>query len=129
MKKEDLLSKTLPANIDPKHRVEIRNADSYHVYAVKVIPNPADQKHPIIRPRLLVFRPVDYEKYFMCSGKDQIEYMKTMNYESAELVHDPTRNTPDVKAILKKIAEDDRVQNEKDLQRVTMIKSKVKAFN
>ena len=37
-----------------------------------------------------MFRTVDYKKYFMCSEKENIEYLKTMNYEAAELVHDPT---------------------------------------
>ena len=38
----------------------------------------------------MVFRPVDYRKYFMCSEKDKIEYLKTMNFEATQLVHDPT---------------------------------------
>ena len=35
-------------------------------------------------------RPIDYKKYFECSVKDQIEYLKTMNIQNAELVHDPS---------------------------------------
>lgn len=129
MKKDELMSKTIPANLNPKYRVEIRNAGCYHVATVKVIVNPNDPKHPVVRPRLMVLRPVDYEKYFMCSDKQNIENLKTMNYEAGELVHDPRKNSPDVVSILEKLAADDQARNEKDLQRVLMIKSKVKAFN
>jgi hypothetical protein len=129
MKKDELLSKTIPANLNKNYRVEIRNAGCFHVATVKVIPNPNDPKHPVVRPRLMVLRPCDYEKYFMCSDKQNIENLKTMNFESAVLVHNPENNSDDIKAILAKIVEDDQARNEKDLQRVMMMKSKVKAFN
>jgi hypothetical protein len=129
MKKEELINKTIPANLNPKYRVLIRNANCYHVATVKVLPTPGDPKHPVIRPRLMVLRPCDYEKYFLCSDKENIENLKTMNFEAPELVHDPTKNSPDVKAILQKIAEDDQARNEKDLQVKLMLKSKVKAYN
>ena len=83
----------MQANLKPTVTIEEENRDCYHVMAEKVIPNPRDQKHPIVRRKLLVFRPVDYKKYFMCSEKENIEYLKTMNYEAAELVHDPTLET------------------------------------
>lgn len=78
------------ANLKPTVQIEEENQGCYHVQAEKVIPNPRDPKHPIVRRKLLVFRTVDYKKYFMCSEKENIEYLKTMNYEAAELVHDPT---------------------------------------
>lgn len=129
MKKEELINKTIPANLNPKYRVLIRDANCYHVAATKVIVNPNDPKHPTIRPKLLVFRPVDYAKYFQCSDKENIEYFKTMNYEAGELVHNPEKNSADITAILAKIAEDDQARNERDLQSKLMLKSKVKAFN
>lgn len=38
----------------------------------------------------MVLRPIDYKKYFECSAKDQVEYLKVMNIQNAELVHDPS---------------------------------------
>jgi hypothetical protein len=80
----------MQANLKPTVTIEEENRGCYHVMATKVIPNPKDPAHPQSRPRLLIFRPVDYRKYFMCSDRENIEYLKTMNYEGAVLVHDPT---------------------------------------
>jgi hypothetical protein len=72
--------------------VEIKESDRYfyNVLMEKRIVNPRDPLHPIVRTYLKVFRNVDYKKYFECSQDQQIEYLKAMNYQAAELVHDPT---------------------------------------
>ena len=72
--------------------VEIKEEDRYfyNVLMEKRIVDPRDPLHPIVRQYLKVFRIKDYEKYFKCSQEDQIGFLKAMNYQAAELVHDPT---------------------------------------
>ena len=75
-----------------KKTVEIKDEDQYYynVLMEKRIINPRDPLNPIVRQYLKVFRIVDYKKYFQCSQEEQIGYLKAMNYQGAELVHDPT---------------------------------------
>jgi hypothetical protein len=72
--------------------VEIKEEDRYfhNVLMEKIIINPKDPLHPIVRKYVKVFRAIDYKKYFQCSQEDQIGFLKAMNYQTAELVHDPT---------------------------------------
>lgn len=120
---------TMPGNIRPEHEIQTRNAGCFHVFARKVLVNPMDPKHPIIRTKLLVFRPEDYKKYFQCSDVENIEYLKTMNFEGAELVHDPTRNDKATVKLLAEIWDDDQKKNEKAMQAVLLRKKKSQAYN
>lgn len=72
--------------------VEINEEDRYfhNVLMEKIIVNPLDPLHPIVRKYLKVFRAIDYKKYFQCPVEEQIGYLKAANYQNAELVHDPT---------------------------------------
>lgn len=119
----------MKANIRPEHEIQTRNAGLYHIFARKVLVNPMDPKHPVIRPKLLVFRPVDYKKYFQCSEVENIEYLKTMNYEGAELVHDPTRNDKETIKLLAQIWNEDQKAAKEALQSVLLRKSKSQAYN
>lgn len=87
--------------------VEIKEEDRYfyNVLMEKRIVNPRDPLNPIVRKYLKVFRTVDYKKYFQCSQEDQIGFLKTMNYQAAELVHDPTI-APALRVVAGKSAEE-----------------------
>jgi hypothetical protein len=52
--------------------------------------NPTDPKHPVTETKVIPFRSVDFKKWFQCSTEKQIHYLKIMNADSAEIVHDPT---------------------------------------
>jgi hypothetical protein len=84
------------ANIDSSVEIEEENRHAYHLRMEKVAVNPNDPLHPIVRVLIRVFRPIDYKKYFECSARDQAEYLKTMNFQNAELVHDPSKETIEV---------------------------------
>jgi hypothetical protein len=79
------------ANLDPTVTIEPENRHCYHLRVETRIIDPRDRTHPIVKKRILCLRPIDYKKYFECSARDAAEYLKVMNIENCELVHDPTR--------------------------------------
>jgi hypothetical protein len=61
----------------------------------------ADKKRPITRKWVHPFRAQDYRRYFVdCNQERKNKYLKSMNVDAAELVHDPdkivVRKTGDV---------------------------------
>lgn len=81
----------MQANIDPTVTIDESDRYCYHLRMEKIAVDPRDPLHPIVRKLIRVFRPIDYKKYFQCPIAEQIEFLKTMNFQNAELVHDPTK--------------------------------------
>lgn len=81
-----------PGNVRPDVLTYRKDLDCYHLQVETRILNPADMTHPIVKVRILVLRPMDYKKYLQCSGAEQIEWLRTMNFSSASLVWDPCRD-------------------------------------
>jgi hypothetical protein len=80
----------MQANLNKNVQIEEENRHAYHLKVESVTIDPRDAKHPIVRRRILVLRPIDYKKYFECSIDEQIGYLKAMGLENVELVHDPS---------------------------------------
>jgi hypothetical protein len=80
----------MKANMNPAVEIDERDRYCYILKAKRILINPAQPTHPDVRTHMLVLRPMDYKKYFQCPIAEQINYLKNMNVEDAELVHDPT---------------------------------------
>jgi hypothetical protein len=79
----------IKANIRPEFMIKESDQNLHHFLMTRILVNPADPTHPERRQRVLCVRNVDYRKYFDCDTAMQIRFLKAMNYESAELIHDP----------------------------------------
>lgn len=79
----------IKANIKPEFMIKESDQNLHHYLMTRILVNPADPTHPERKQRVLCVRDVDYRKYFDCDTQSQIRYLKAMNYESAELIHDP----------------------------------------
>jgi hypothetical protein len=93
---EQITTGIMSANMNPDVLIKTRDAMAYHLKVESRAINPRDPTHPVIRRRIIVLRPIDYEKYFQCSTEDQIGYLKTMGLENVELVHDPCLNNKEL---------------------------------
>lgn len=80
----------MKANLDKSVEILDENRHCYHLRVESRAVDPRDARHPIVNTRILCLRPIDYKKYFECSAEDQIGYLKAMNLENCELVHDPS---------------------------------------
>jgi hypothetical protein len=83
----------MKANLSKSVEILEENRHCYHLMVESRAVDPRNPTHPIVKRRLLVLRPIDYKKYFQCSTTDQIGYLKAMNLENCELVHDPSYET------------------------------------
>jgi predicted type IV restriction endonuclease len=83
----------MKANMNPEVEIDERDRDFYILKAKRILINPKDPTHPVEKIHMLVLRAKDYQTYFKCPIDKQITYLKNMNVESAELVHDPTLET------------------------------------
>jgi hypothetical protein len=79
----------MKANLNPGVEIDERDRYYYILKAKRILLNPAQPTHPVIRDHMLVLKPADYIKYFKCPIEEQLRYLKNMNVEDAELVHDP----------------------------------------
>ena len=71
---------TMPANLKPSIIIKKRDAWLYHIKCQQVIINPADIQHPIVRQKMLIMLPGQYDYYFgKVSEKQREENARTMN--------------------------------------------------
>jgi hypothetical protein len=103
------------------NKVEIKEEDRYfyNVLMEKRIINPSDSLNPIVRKYVKVFRAVDYKKYFQCSQDDQIGILKSMNYQAAELIHDPTLAPEPIKIPDAIVSAEERFRTEEKIRKAT----------
>ena len=92
----EIIADTMTANMDENVIIKLRDAMAYHLKVESRAINPNDPTHPVIRRRIMVLRPIDYQKYFQCSTDDQIGYLKAMAIENVKLVHDPCLNSKEL---------------------------------
>ena len=80
----------MKANLNPAVEIDERDRYCYILKAKRILINPTQPTHPDVRTHMLVLTPNDYQRFFKCPIEQQIKYLKNMNVEDAELVHDPT---------------------------------------
>ena len=80
----------MKANLNLKVEIDERDRYYYILKAKRILINPTQPTHPIIKDHMLVLKPIDYERFFKCSIEKQIAFLKNMSVEDVELVHDPT---------------------------------------
>ena len=98
------------ANIRPEFMIKESDQHLHHYLMTRILVNPSDPTHPERKQRVLCVRNADYRRFFDCDTKSQIKYLKAMNYESAELIHDPA---------IKAAKEDDPVAGPVTTQRLS----------
>jgi hypothetical protein len=89
---ERIAEDLIPANMNNKFMILKRDAFCYHLSCEKRAIDPRNPTFPIIKKRILVLEPANYNKYFgpRVSIEQQIENKKTMGIHNVELIHDPT---------------------------------------
>lgn len=89
----------IPANIRGEYSIKESDAGFYHYLMTRKLINPADPLNPVIITRVRCFRHADHKKYFECSTEANIRFLKAMNYVSAELIHDPSKEVKKVEPV------------------------------
>jgi|WetSurSiteA1Bulk_404760.scaffolds.fasta_scaffold04160_7 hypothetical protein len=97
----------IPGNIRKDIMIRKRDLHCYHVYTETRIIDPRQPAFPIIKTRIVVFRPMDYKVYFEGPPANQIGYLKAMNFTNCSLVWDPC--APGAKELAQKVEAERRL--------------------